>query len=109
MPTVKELRDFAEELGLKPKSSLKKADLIALIGKEKMEEIELATDLIDVQFKKSLKHEGDVYKKLWDKKEPKLYLAVLKSDDNHAVLIKGQLSQGLGKGGGKWRYDMVIL
>jgi len=111
-PTLVQLKELAREKGIKNISKLKKKDLEELLGNS-AKKLDYATELADVvNFKKFQDDDNTVYKKKWELKKEKLYIAVLINDEeNKVIAIKGETSggKGLGKGGARWNYDIIDL
>lgn len=111
MPTVAMLRDLAATQGVRGASKMKKDELIRVLGRDVVERLDCATKLPDVFAYKKYREGDNVYKKVWELKEPsKLYLAVLRSPEDKVMLVKGSVAgRGLGLGGAKWTYESKKL
>lgn len=114
MPTVAVLREMATKHEIKGAYKMKKDELIEALGRVNASNSEdIAETLRDVRNHAMYKHNNVVFTKIWEhnKKYNKvaLYVAVMLSAENKVLIVKGNMSKGLGLGGGKWRFEQHFL
>lgn len=135
MITVNQIKGLLREHKVKFDSSMRKAQLLGLVHSfnlaSQFENLEIASSVEDLPHKKVIQEGRHKFTKVWETKatvprgakkaaaaaateqqaaKKKVYAAVLRSSDDRFMLVKGTVSgNGLGRGGGKWTYDKVIM
>lgn len=108
-PTLKELQELARTKGLTGFSKLKKADLQKLLNTgtkapSPQSSNDVAQNLMQIMNHSKYMKDGVIYNKVWEQKSKNMFAATLVNGTS-VLVVKGTMSPGLGKGGGKWSFE----